>query len=247
MTFTGNFDFHPVSSAARLWAVSLTFWALILSAAYTANLASFLVVRTTSLVQIKNTNIICSNQLPLCALENSISERFFKSACPSAIIIKKLDVDSIIMSLRSGECSVALTGRSTYDLMERNALNSDCSLMAIEAVTRKPSGFAVGADSSKCSYHLFSVLDLYFLEMQIDGFITRTWDKYLLDMENQSCVSTSSANSSNNSGNAKLSIKDIEGIFIFHAILSCVALLIAILKYLRQYLRNRTSDLPHHE
>jgi hypothetical protein len=52
MAFTGKIRYQPQTNAARLFTVSVCFWALVMGASYTANLASALVVRMQPKIQV---------------------------------------------------------------------------------------------------------------------------------------------------------------------------------------------------
>lgn len=141
---------------------------------------------------------------------------------------------------------MAIIGKSTYDILKRDKVNNDCLLSHVgQDLTRKSSGFAVRVGGDKCTYHLYSVLELFFMELEVDGFIKQTWDKYLRKMENQKCVTDpSSANSG--SSNNRLDVQDMAGIFALHAILSVVALCVAVVSFCHnKYVKRRRSDLPH--
>lgn len=252
MTFTGNFDFQPVTNAARLFSFSLALSALILTASYTANLASFLVMKNTPVVTLITTNDIITQQIPTCVLSTSFSEEFLKRAYPNGKFIGKNDSISIIESLINNECDVAVMAKSMFDLMTREKLNNDCTLASTGVVlTRRPSGFAIRSDISKCSSHLSNVLELIFLEMEIDGFTKKAWNNYLGQMENQNCAIDSFSENNSNSGSAQLDMKGMAGIFIMHAVLSAVAILMALFSFCYKKERNkkrkneRKNDVPH--
>ena len=244
MSFTNNFDFHPVSISVKLWSFSIAFWALIISAAYTANLASFLVIRNKSTVAVTSLSAICTKQTPTCVLTGDFSEQYFTGAYSNVELISKSDLDSMIIGLKTGECDAAVVGKSTYEMMIRSKHNNDCILTYVDTLTRRPSGFAIISDPSKCTNNLGNVLELYFVDMEVDGFTKKTLDRYFLNMENQNCVpGPSSANS--NSGSSKLQVYDVVGIFALHALLSITALCMALCKFTFKKYRGRINDLPH--
>lgn len=244
MTFTGNFDYHPINTAARILSFSIAFWALLISASYTANLASFLVVRNTPVVEIKSMKDISKKQTLTCILDGTFSEQLLKGKYSNANFVKS-NATGVVESLKTGECDVAIIGKSTYDIMKRDKVNNDCLLSHVGTdLTRKPSGFAVRIGRNKCTYHLYSVLELFFMELEADGFIKQTWDKYLRTLENQKCV-TDPSSANGGSSNNRLDVKDMAGIFALHAILSVVALCVAVVSFCHKKYVKRRSDLPH--
>jgi hypothetical protein len=64
--FTGHFEYKPKTNSARLFTASLTFMALLVSSAYTANLASFLVFRSTPEFVINRLEDVVKNELVIC-------------------------------------------------------------------------------------------------------------------------------------------------------------------------------------
>lgn len=66
LTFTGHFEFWPDTHAARLLSFSWTFWALIMTSAYTANMASFLVTRNDFVKPIATFEDAIRQNVPVC-------------------------------------------------------------------------------------------------------------------------------------------------------------------------------------
>lgn len=69
VNMTTHFLFQPRTDPSRLFTWSLSFWAMLMGAAYTANLASFLVVeRSSSVLHVTSLSEAIQSQLKLCVL-----------------------------------------------------------------------------------------------------------------------------------------------------------------------------------
>lgn len=68
-SFMGEINFQPSTDYARLFVFLLAFWSLLTASAYTANLASFLVVENTPSLQIETVGDAVQLNLPMCVLE----------------------------------------------------------------------------------------------------------------------------------------------------------------------------------
>jgi hypothetical protein len=84
--FTGHNEFRPQTNAARLLIFSLTLWALITGAAYTANLASFLVARQIPLSKIHSIDEAVSLQAPICLQGSVALDNYVTIKHPNAVL-----------------------------------------------------------------------------------------------------------------------------------------------------------------
>jgi hypothetical protein len=90
-----------------------------------------------------------------------------------------------------------------------------------------PASFATKAISNKqCTNLLRDVLNIHMTKMRVDGFINEAWDKHLDQTSTNECFAENSLVEEDTSG--QLSLKNMGGIFIFHAMLTGAALLMAI-------------------
>lgn len=236
ITFTGHNEFQPRTNSARLFAFSLTLWALITASAYTANLASFLVAQNQPDVNFRSLEEAVLVGAPICIQGGVSQDQFVVDKHPSAVLIRKENGREVFMGLKNGDCSVALAPLSEYESFRRNReINGDCRLSSTGRVEKYvPSGLATAVDTGTyCTSLINHVLDYHLIQATADGFFERVLETFLNRVGEQNCVSEAvvAAQESENEDTFSLDLQDMSGIFIVHGIFSSVALLLAVAKY----------------
>lgn len=148
-TFVGHFEFKPRTRAARLFSFSMSFWALIIGASYTANLASFLIWRNPETTSVNNLEEAIYRDFRLCTTKGFSSETIVMRDFPQATFIQKESEFETYEGVRKEICDVAITERDSWRSHEKNSeFNGECNL---EWVGREyidlSSGFATRSDS----------------------------------------------------------------------------------------------------
>lgn len=240
IAFTGHFDFKPQTSAARILTFSMTFIALILGAVYTANLASFLVARRKPTFTIESIEQAVSMRAPICVQERVNIDDYISGKYPKAVMVRKEEMEDFPSSLKSGECSVAVMSVSEYQQLSRSSsTNGDCTLSWSGQVENiLPAGFASDVDSGTlCTSLVSHVLDLHMIQMKADGFIDREWEAHLQRTGDLNCVEMMNVNASAQEGEDEilysLGVQELAGIFIIHATLLVLAVLLVLLRRCR--------------
>lgn len=239
--FTGHFEFQPQTHASRLFTVSLAFWALLVAATYTANLASFLVVENTSAVQLNSLEDAVRIRAPICVHKSSQTDETISSTFPNAILIKKKTEGDMYGGLRNGDCLVIATNAGSWAYWEKEAtVNEDCALEWVGRIFRIfPAGFATKSDSGTlCTSLIRDVLNLHMLQMKEDGFLEEAWNQYLARMATVDCTLEDTALDDDNE-QQQLDIQNMAGVFVFHFGLSLVAIFLAAWKVLRRKYKKR--------
>lgn len=236
ITFTGHFEFRPQTSAAMILTFSTTFIALIIGAVYTANLASFLVARRIPTHSIESVEQAVLMRAPICVQAKVNIDDYLTEKYPEAVLVRREKKEDIFSSLENGECSVAVMAVSEYEQYSRDTnVNGDCTLQwngRVEQII--PAGFASDVDSGTlCSSLISHVLDLHFIQLKADGFLEREWEAHLQRTGTQNCVENVESASSNEEDTFSLGVQEMAGIFIIHAILLALALLVALVHYCR--------------
>ena len=239
ISFVGHNEFKPQTNAARLIAFSLAFWALITGAAYTANLASFLVARRQPEESIQSVQDAILMRAPICVQDNVALDQYVTNRYPSAVLRRKQTEGAVFEAVVSGECPVGLVPNFSFETYRRSGqINSECSLAWKGRVERYvPSGLATLVDTgSLCTSLVGFVLDYHLLEMQTDGFIERAWENYLERIGDINCPNSDSTvgNVEEDEDTYSLSIQEMSGIFIVHGIFCSFAVLIASIQYIRK-------------
>ena len=239
IAFTGHLEFRPQTHAARLLVFSLSLSALIVAAAYTANLASFLVaLRTLPSSTLESVQDAVAQRAPICLQASVALDQYITNQYPSAILVRKESEADVYRGLLQGECVVAVVPKSSHEIYLKNSeINSDCGLTWQGRVEKfVPSGLANRVDAGNlCTSLAGHVLDLHLLEMDADGFLEEVWEEHIQRVGSQNCLAEQS--SAGPSGEVEdgdmysLSIQEMSGIFIVHAVLTSIAVLLAMFQF----------------
>ena len=198
--FAGHMDFEPQTHPARLFTISLAMWALLMGAAYTANLASFLVVKNAdTTVQVESLKDAVKTTRPICIWDGTQSELLVRKNYPNAELIEKKEEVDTLRGVLNGECEVAVASLTSLRVWERDAsINSDCELAWVgRKVKDVPAGFAMKQDSgTQCTSLIRDVFHVHMLRMKEDGFIEQAWDEYLTRTATANCDAFTSDTSS---------------------------------------------------
>jgi hypothetical protein len=226
LSFTQQSNFQPRTDYARLFAWSLMFWALLVTSAYTANLASFLVVENTPSVNINSIGDAVRLNYPLCVWSTTAEDTIVSGAYPQAKIVRKTEYVDIYNGIRQADCRFAITAVSDWESYEqRSQVNGDCRLNWIGRVFKfVQTGFATKSDSGTlCTSLIRDVLDLHLKEMKEDGFLAREWSEFLNKEADTNCDVQEADRSSEDDDSIRLSLQDMAGLFILHFALTAIA------------------------
>ena len=239
LTFMGHFDFSPGTHAARVLALSYTFFTLLVVSSYTANLASFLVARQTPNFSVKSLSQAVRFDVPVCVQASSNQDELLVEMHPGIKLVRKRFEGEVFEGVKNGECRIAVTPVNTYEVYVRtNTVNKDCSLKSDKSViTILGAGIATAIDTGTyCTSLIDNVIDLHMTQMKADGFIEQAWNTHLSRIGDSSCLAEESSVTEQqlkggDSDNAPLSLAEMAGIFICHAILSILALAVSLVRF----------------
>ena len=249
ITFTGHYELRPQTHPARLVGFSFTFWALIVGSAYTANLASFLV--SPRLLKFKYASIekITPSKTRVCVQKGGAIASLLAKQYPELTLVPKSPDEEIFNGLRypqnEGGCDVLAHQFNTYEIYENlRETNHDCNLRSEKRIVEVvPAGLATAVDtgSQYCTTLISHVLDYHLTTMIDDGFLERMWKSQLDRIATVSCASNIHSSSAIVEDTTfSLSIKDVGGIFIFHVVLSILAVMIATMQF---YLKHKGGTI----
>lgn len=251
ITFTGQFEFKPSTNSARIFTASLAFWSLIIMSAYTANLASFLVVQNTPSITINTVEDAVRNNYRICVIQGTSSDEAMAKAYPEARVVKVSTEEENYSQLRNGMCDISLNTVSSWEeyRMNRN-VNGDCSLTWIGRNFKDgQGGFATKSDSGTlCTSLIRDVFNLHLLEMKADGFVERAWADHLKKQATVNCDAALSSDD-DDASDGQLSLQAMGGTFIIHFIATAIAILLAItarLYHHKSILKRPTSTSVRH-
>ena len=242
LTFTGNFNFHPNTHAARLLSLSWTFWALVVVATYTANLASFLVARRTPEFTIKSVGQAVRFNVPICVHGTSNQDELLTESYADILLVRKQTEREVFQGLIDGDCRIAVAPVNAFELYVRSPINSDCSIKSDKRVIEILSGgLATAIDSGTlCTSLIDNVLDLYMTQMKADGFMEKVWNNHLIKVGDQTCLAeedipgtglTGGLSGDLDTETVSLTLEEMAGIFILHGICASLALVFALVRF----------------
>ncbi|CAB9526098.1 receptor subunit 1 [Seminavis robusta] len=191
INFSQNFEYAPNSFGGRIFGVSMTIWALVIVATYTANLASLFVEERIEPVLVDSMEKAVVYGSPVCTFQNTNSDFFIRETYPKAILVPKVDEISMFEALRNGECELAVTFAGSWLLHQVNEeVNPDCDLEWVgDKVKTVKSGWAVIADAgNKCSSLVRQVVNLHLVDIVEEGFLDELWEKYRDLVDDGTCT-----------------------------------------------------------
>ena len=246
-SFTGNFEYSPRNHASRILTFSWSFWALIVAAAYTANLASFLVSPKVTLYQYNTVDKVIAKGARVCVQNNGIIQEILRKEYPDLQLVPQDTEQGIFDGLRreysDGGCDAFAHQSNTFEIYERSVeVNYDCSISSEKRrVKIIEAGMATAVDTGtyRCTSLVSHVLNYYMREMLDDGFIEEAWKKFLARTGTIECIDeTSKAGGGGDDDTFRLTLEDVGGIFIVHIVASLAAVSLAFF----QFYYNGTPD-----
>lgn len=251
ITFTGHYELKPQTHPARLVGFSFSFWALIVSSAYIANLASFLVSPRIVRFKYPSTEKITNSNAHVCVQKGGAISNVLAQNYPDMVLVPRYPDEEIFLGLRdpidAGGCDVLAHQFNTFEIYENlRVTNYDCNLRSEKRVIHAiPAGLATSVDtgSQYCTSLISHVLDYHLAGMLDDGFIERTWKSQLDRIATVSCSQNLKvATPLSEDDTVSLGIQDVGGIFIVHVVLSFIAIFVAVIQFYYTHKRGAITD-----
>mmetsp|Transcript_38959 Transcript_38959/g.54863 ORF Transcript_38959/g.54863 Transcript_38959/m.54863 type:complete len:604 (+) Transcript_38959:240-2051(+) len=234
--FTGSFEFRPNTNAARIMTFSWSFWALIVTSAYIANLASVLVARSKVGFRLSGIAHAHSIHAKICVQAFALQDEYLKTNFPRLELIRYASEEEVFHGLNRGECMAAASQLSAFQVYAKTyRTNGSCNLRwdgrFVQVI---PSGMATAVDTGTlCTSLITYVIDVHMARMKADGFIEEAWNDHLQKIGDHECLSNTLGAEGGDGSDWKssLSINDLGGIFIIHVGLSAVAIIITFIQF----------------
>ena len=226
----GHIDHNPKSFAATLTVLSTAILYTVVIAAYTANLASFLVVKNTPGIKVTILQDAVNNNMKLCIWKGTSMDDIVSAKYPSySHFVRKSTQREIFESVQEGTCDIALGGVDAWRKFERDdQINGDCSLEWVgRNVETIAASYPFKGYIGFCSYLLRNVIDLHLSEMKLDGKFDEIWNDHLNEIGSGNCDIHADAIKSD--GKTRLNINNVGGITFLHGCICLAAFLISIL------------------
>jgi len=104
-------------------------WALVMTATYTANLASLFVQEKVSTLQIANIQDAIAKGVKICTYGGSYSGTWIESNFPTAVLVPKPTEEENFRDLNDGKCGVVAVAVGTWEAFELSRIhNPHCDL-----------------------------------------------------------------------------------------------------------------------
>jgi len=243
---------RPASWASRILLLSWSWCVILILAAYTANLASFLVASSASTVEFKSLPDAINKAKVVCMLDGANVD-WVKRTYPSYNKLRVFGNDDDLVNAMSGkECDGVLVLRLKYHQLVRYPKLADrCKLQVLgDTVLPRKSGWVIrGAVSSRCSTILRRALGYHYVAMAHDGTAEKLLEQNLNVMAPP--CQDQGGGGGGGGGNSSLDLPDMSGILIIHAIGCALSLLVAILTKLHRHASKAVKskhgkDMPQH-
>ncbi|CAB9505044.1 NMDA receptor subtype of glutamate-gated ion channels with high calcium permeability and voltage-dependent sensitivity to magnesium. Mediated by glycine. This protein plays a key role in synaptic plasticity [Seminavis robusta] len=191
INFTQQFLYEPVTPAGRLFGFSMAFWAMVMGATYTANLASFFVDQKGEPTKLADIDEAIRNQVKICTWKGTNADLYIRKRYPQSIplLVPKREENETYFALHTGECGVTIGAKATWLGYEKDQLyNPDCDLEWVGRVVEEvSSSFAVKADPAVlCTNLIRDVLNYHLVEMNSNNrTLEKLWENYYESNENK--------------------------------------------------------------
>jgi len=244
----GHSEFDPKASSLRVLIVSMNFMYLILISAYTANLASFLVIESSSRIVINQFQDVLNAQEPICvqrgiAYVDAIQKKYPES---KNLMVEFETEQEMFQGLHEDKCLVLLTSMEDWKSKKRDKnYNINCSMKWVgRRVELVPASFALRASIDQCRTLLHDVIDFHLIQMKSDDVVQAIWNKYRDLKIDNTCNISDEKGSESSEDSTQLNVMNMAGIFILHVSVIACTTLIEVLLFLNSPKENK-KDLKN--
>ncbi|CAB9531626.1 expressed unknown protein [Seminavis robusta] len=178
---TQAYEYQPKTLASRLFGISMAIWALVMTATYTANLASLLVDRRIQGPQSMEEISVFGNKI--CTWVGTFSDEFVRDTYRTAVRVPKNSELELYEGLTNGDCEFILTSLSSWSKNKGiKEYNPHCDLYlvgeGVNKVINLAAGFVTTVDSGNtCTGFIRDVLNVLLRDIIEDGFLEREFER----------------------------------------------------------------------
>jgi len=182
LTMVGHNHQEPKSTVAYITLSSTSMLCVIIVAAYTANLASFLIKKNTPALVINSIDDVIGHQLRVCLWKGSGSATYMRNKYPkyTGFVGRPTEISSYT-GIEEGACDVVVTYADTWKSYERDTINANknCSLQWVgRAIDTNWGSFPLDDSQTYCSSILRNILNIFLFEMEADGTRDDIWNQH---------------------------------------------------------------------
>jgi len=248
LSFTGEIHFDPDTNATRILTFSLAFFCLLVTSAYTANLASFLVVRNTPIIQIQSIRDAVKNDYRICVEQGTPAELDLARSHPELNLVPQMGERAVYEGINDGQCEMGVVAVSSWKEFRQNEdVNGECKMKRIgRAFKTQVGGFATKSDSGTlCTSLVRDVIDLHLVEMKEDGWLDDAWDRHVAKLASVDCDAALD-DEQGDDATIQLTLQSMGGLFIVHGMFTGAAILVVVFNNARKHRPCRKQNDSEH-
>eukprot|EP00536_Pseudo-nitzschia_multiseries_P016167 jgi/Psemu1/117898/gw1.1035.7.1 len=182
INFTGNFSYEPDTFGGRVFAFTFAFWAMLITAAYTANLASLLVGKIKPDLQIRDIQDVIERRLTVCVHKTSYSDYYLQEKYPQLIpYLVPVEKAKMYDALNQKECDVLVAYKKAFETaLKQEDSNPKCTLKwEGKMIKYLEDSFVTKHDPGVfCTDLVGEVISYYMTEMKDDGTLEKLWEEH---------------------------------------------------------------------
>lgn len=181
LNFTQAYEYQPTSLAARIFGLSAAMWGLLMTATYTANLASLLIEQKNTIPGPETIEEVSFYGHKVCTWESTDIDQFLAGTYGKAVRIPKSTLPEVYEELRGGGCEYVLDSWARWEQVKAMIeYNSQCDLYWLGGDTiskSASSGFVTKADSGNlCTGFIRDVLNVHMIDLIDSGWLDTAWE-----------------------------------------------------------------------
>jgi hypothetical protein len=246
LAFMQHFELSPGTREGKILAISMAFWSLIITATYTASLASLFVIQTTPSIQIQTVDDAINAGMSMCIWKDGASHAFMLKNYPKGIYVPIPTLGAgHFEGLLDRRCDLVVATIVQWEQVEIDkTINKDCNLERIGRVINfQGAGFGVKADSGRlCTNLVEDVLNLHLVDMNTDGTMDLLKKKDKQKTRDIDCEAINAAADDDVTSNRQLSFKEMAGPFVVHSFLTGMALVLATVSVFVQHSKRKDPE-----
>lgn len=226
-SFTGGGSLLPSSALGKTVSLTWTFLVLLFTAAYTANLASQLVVTSTPTAPIGGIQDAINRNIPVCVYKGGAFDTMIQERYPELPV--KYPRKWGYHNVRNGNCGAIVKDRFDFDIDEgRISKNPDCDLGIVgQPIIEVGGSFITSHDSSTwCSSMVMDIFSIATHDMYNDGWLADAKLRLMATLHDQSC----SQDAHHHTVIASLTVFHFGGMFLIHLVVSALSLVFYFLR-----------------
>eukprot|EP00930_Biecheleria_cincta_P028819 TRINITY_DN20079_c0_g1_i1.p1 TRINITY_DN20079_c0_g1~~TRINITY_DN20079_c0_g1_i1.p1 ORF type:complete len:508 (+),score=73.15 TRINITY_DN20079_c0_g1_i1:78-1526(+) len=217
-SFTCGEKFKPHTRPAKIFVLAWTFTVSLITASYTANLASLLVVSDKETAVISSVEDAIAKNLPICVWKGGAFDKFVRSRYPDLSI--KYPREWGYHNVRNGNCAAILKDHTGFRIDQgTKRFNEHCDLQFIgKELAENFGSFLSKADSEEhCTDFVMDALSPAMHAMYTEGWLRQAKDDFYRQVHDISCDSLKQKSDSKS-----LTVDQTFGIFVLHIVISII-------------------------